>query len=195
MIIVTLVYLPASAQASVISDYFSSAGLEITVVPSSPLYYLKTLWENVQLFLSTPNSEIRAQLLLTFCNARLQEIYHEISQENQLTPGEELFTVIKRYQEHFSELEQITQNVTVGSTKLSDLLERHSANRDQLKEFLKTRSENLGEFWTNEISTVIFGPASNNNSLSYKATNPSTVLGTYEMQGLELYPLQNNVLP
>ncbi len=178
-------------------------GIQIEILPSSPLYPLKIYWEDLQLIISAPDPEQRALLLITFCNRRLQEISHQISNPNELAEVR-LFNLLKRYRQHYQPLIELTQSIKVGSRKLDRLLKYHQREKDRLMKLLQEKESQLGKFWTNEIGFSLF--SQDPVHLARQQTNAPQVLGaqgektrTKEQDslsfsneaGLKLYPLED----
>ena len=118
--------------ANTATELLSQWGITVDVLPSSPLYPVKLFWEDIQLIFSPPDSEKRALLLLSFCDRRLQEIYHQTSTDPQ-TDDLQLFESLKRYQSHYQRLRMIVSSLDVASQEITSLLENHQTEKDQQK--------------------------------------------------------------
>lgn len=184
------------AHSATFSNRLTDWGLEIRILPSSPLYRIKLLWENLQLLTAAPTSEEKALLLIRLCNRRLKELEQDILDEQTILSDEERFTIVSRYQELFSTLEDLLSspsNYQAVEKQLQLLLD----NRDKLKEKLKEPPARLTPFWKEEISYRIFSPElpatySHNFTQRPKNSYSRNVLGSSKHRGLELYPLNED---
>ena len=185
---------PAQAGSGILPEaYFRSLGVKITILPSSPLYGLKTFWENLQLLIAARNPQLRSRLLTKYCSQRLDEIYTLITQDSKTADQTSLFKLLQRYQNQYRTLQLIIGQINVGQDQLGILYQNHLKKRAFLKQISQTQKKLLGSFWVNEISAAL-STAQPAKSL-HKSKTPANVLGAFNHQGLELYPITKNKSP